>query len=267
MKKLNIKFKIIRKTFYFLIVIFTFYFLIFNFSPLMAASTMESPQYIIQMPNINSGSDTYRSASATMSATLGQLAAEKFSSAGYLVRAGFQYYHSLFPFSFSISNTRVDFGEMTPNVPATASAILQVAFGGAGQYQVTAAEQGPLTRLGGSETIADTLCDSGPCDINTSQPWINASTTGFGYKMAGVDIPTTFTSCGDTCYRQFSDTVTIPVENPVAIMSSQNVTVDLSSKPKDIIHQSTITYKLNVSAIQAAGTYQTIIHYVATPSY
>lgn len=232
-----------------------------------AASTMDSPQYTIQMPNINSGSDVYRSATATMSATIGQLAAERFNSAGYIVRAGFQYISSIYPFSFSISNTRVDFGEMTNNIPATASAILRVAFGGAGQYQVTAEEKGPLATLGGSNSIPDANCDDGTCTESLSRPWVNASTAGFGYKMSGTDIPSTFTTCGSTCYRRFADTVTLPVETPAVIMTSPDVTVDLSSKPKNIIHQSTITYKLNVGAIQAAGSYQTIINYVATPSY
>lgn len=253
-----------------IILFFIIFCVIFSFNSLKLAYAnppMESTQYTIQMPNINSGSDTYRSTNATMSATIGQLVSERFSSAGYIVRAGFQYIHSIYPFSFSISNTRVDFGEMTPNVPATASAVLRVAFGGAGQYQVTAAEQGPLKLLNRSEIIPDTQCDDTTCDESTSRPWTSNSTIGFGYKMSGEDIPSTFTICGDTCYRRFADTVTLPVEQPAVIMSSQDVTVDLSSKPKDIIHQSTITYKLNIDSSLAAGTYQTIINYIATPSY
>jgi len=31
--------------------------------------------------------------------------------------------------------------------------------------------------------------------------------------------------------------------------------------------QSTVTFKVNVSSIQPAGSYQTVINFVATPSY
>ncbi len=229
------------------------------------ADSMESSQYQMKYVNINSGADVYSSATATLSATLGQLAAEEFSSSGYIIKAGFQYFYSIVPFTFSISRTRVDFGEMTDNVPATQGATLSVSFGGAGQYQVTASENGPLKQLSGPDYIPDTSCDDGTCNEITSRPWVLNSTEGFGYSMSGDDIPTTFVTCGATCYRRFADT-TVP-ETPQPVMSSQNVTVDLTSKPKNIIHQSDITFKLNVGPGRGAGTYQTVVNFIATPSY
>ena len=88
--------------------------------------------------------------------------------------------------------------------------------------------------------------------------------------MSGEDIPTTFSTCSDptNCYRPFPDRSTIPTpEDPIIIMSNTNVTVDLSSKPKDILHLATVTFKVNISPIQTAGSYQTIINFVATPSF
>jgi len=258
----KLKFKTIKYLFAFLI--FNFSFLIFNLS-VTNADDMRSSQYEMKYVNINMGSDVYNSETATLSATLGQLAAEEFSSSGYIVKAGFQYYQSIVPFTFSVSDSIIDFGEVTANVPVTSAADLTVSFGGAGQYQVTLAELGPMTKIGGADFIPDTGCDDGTCDETTSGPWILTATEGFGYNMSNEDIPATFSTCGITCFRKFPDSSAL--ENPAVVMSSSNVTVDLASKPKDTIHQSTITYKLNVSPIQVAGTYQTIINYVATPSY
>jgi len=255
-----------KKTFYFLVVFLTFNFLLLTFKlNKVRADNMESSQYQMKYVNINMGSDVYTSATATLSATLGQLAAEEFNSFNYIVKAGFQYFYAIVPFSFSISNTRINFGEMTANIPATAGAMLSVSFGGAGQYQVTAVENGQLQTLNGSQKIPDTSCDDSGCDETTSRPWVLTTTEGFGYKMYGEDIPSTFSTCGNTCYRRFPDS-TVP-ENAAVVMNSLNVTVDLTSRPKDIIHQSNIVFKLNVNPIQAAGTYQTIVNFVATPSY
>jgi hypothetical protein len=83
--------------------------------------------------------------------------------------------------------------------------------------------------------------------------------------MSGEDIPSTFTSCGANCYRRFADRTDTPAEDPVVVMSSNDVTVDLSSKPKDITHNATMTFKVNIGANQQGGSYQTIINFVAIP--
>jgi len=204
-----------------------------------------------------------------LSDTLGQNAAMEFSAGGYILKAGFQYIHTIVPFSFSISDTRIDFGDMLPNDPQTLTTDLTVSFGGGGQYQVTAAELERLTTIDGLNHIDDTCCDAGcgpaQCTELVAGVWNNSSTPGFGYKMSGEDIPATFISCGATCYRPFPDLSTS--EAPAVIMSSPDVTVDLASKPKDISHQSTLTFKLNIDTNQSSGSYQTVINFVATPSY
>ncbi len=145
---------------------------------------------------------------------------------------------------------------MTPNNPATATTTLTVSFGGAGQYQVTAAELGPMTSLTGGNTIPDTSCDGGAntCTESVARPWTSNSAYGFGYNMSGNDIPSDFID--STYYRPFADRNA--AESPATVMSSSNVGKN---------RQSTVTFKINVSPIQPAGTYQTIINFVATPSY
>ena len=238
---------------YFAILIFTFGFL---FLKNINAISMNSPLYKIESANISNAAGEKSSTNYRLSDTLGQLAAGEFSSTGYVIKAGFQYLHSIIPFKFSISNTNINFGTVTPNIPATATTVLTVSFGGAGQYQVTATELGPMTTLSGTSTIPDTVCDGGAntCSETLAKPWTSNSAYGFGYNMSGDDIPSDFID--STYYRPFADKNAN--ESPVVVMSSANVGKN---------RQATVTFKINVSPIQPAGTYQTIINFVATPSY
>ena len=82
-----------------------------------------------------------------LSASLGQTAAGQFESAGYIVKAGFQYIYSKIPFTFSLSSIQANLGTLLPSTPSTASINLSVSFGGAGQYVVTAAETTQLKKF------------------------------------------------------------------------------------------------------------------------
>ena len=90
---------------------------------LLAQAEITSPNYIIQMPNFNSGAGIPSSSNYTISQTLGQTAAGLYSSAGYRVKSGFQYIYSIIPFSFSISALSINFGDLTPQTPVTAPKI------------------------------------------------------------------------------------------------------------------------------------------------
>lgn len=227
---------------------------------LLSASTvmgvpMDSSRFKIESANIqvaggNKSSDSYK-----LSDTVGQLAAGQYSSDGYIVKAGFQYLHSIIPFRFSISNTNINMGTLLPNIPATATTVLTVYFGGAGQYQVTAIEEGPLKTQSGN-AIPDTKCDGGnnSCSESLAKVWATNSAYGFGYSMSGDDIPTDFVD--GTYFRPFPDQKS--AEIPATIMTNINVGKNRSS---------TVTFKTNISYIQPAGSYQTVINFVATPSY
>lgn len=217
------------------------------------AVTMNSTSFSIQSANVEDAAGTKSSTNYTLSDTVGQLAAGQFSSIGYIIKAGFQYMHTLFPFRFSISKIMINFGDMTPDVPKTDYTLLTVSFNGSGQYQVTAAELGKMAMLSGA-TIPDTTCDAGACTKYAATPWTLSSTYGFGYNMTGQDIPADFVN--NTYYRGFANRNIS--ENPAVIMSSPTVGRN---------RQSTLTFKLNVNGAQAAGTYQTVINLVATPSY
>jgi len=230
------------------------------------AVPMDSSRFKMESANIEIAGGNKSSTSYKLADTVGQLAAGQYSSTGYVVKAGFQYLHAIVPFSFSVSNILVDLGVLVPNISSESSTDLSVSFGGAGQYQVTAIEEGPLETQSGN-IIPDTECDGNDCDETNVAVWNSPSIYGFGYKMSGEDIPTAFTVCGSLCYRRFPDRTAFPVEVPAVVMSSQDVTVNLTSKPKDIIHTATVTFKANISSVQPAGSYQTVINFVATPSF
>ncbi len=229
------------------------------------AVNMESSRYQIQAGNVNIGADEMISGGNKLSITLGQLAAGEFNRNGYVIKAGFQYLHSIIPFTFSISNTNINLGILKANTPAISNDTkLTVSFGGAGQYLVTAIKKTPLQTMSGGEAIPDTTCDGGTntCTSGAAKPWTSNTAYGFGYSMVGADIPTDFINTN--YFRPFNEESA--GEDPVAVMTNVNVTKNPSSSPQNR-KQSSITFKVNVSPNQAGGSYQTVIHFVAIPSF
>lgn len=218
-----------------------------------AQSEITSPNYVIQMPNFNSGAGIPSSSNYNVSSTIGQTAPGLYSSAGYRVKAGFQYIYSIIPFSFSISSISIDLGHLTPGTPTTATNTLTVSAGGAGGYQVKASENNALKINSSGKVIPDTTCDT-TCSETAAGTWTSNSSYGFGFNISGNDIPSDFINT--TYYRDFAN-ISLG-KTPQVVMSSIYV---------GSARQSTVTYKVNVSGAQAAGTYQNIIMYTAIPSY
>lgn len=229
---------------------FTFYLLP---TKVDAQATVESDNYKIQMPNFNSGAGIPSSGNYKLDTTMGQTSPGLFASSGYLVRSGFQYIHSISPFSFVISNYLINFGTLVPGTPSTLTSTLTVSSGGAGGYKVMAREVDYLKSSGGS-FIPDTSCDDGFCTHTSASAWTLNTAYGFGFNMTGDDIPADFTD--STYFRHFANESQSQTDQ--TIMSSSIV-------GKGRI--STITYKVNVSGIQPAGLYQNKILFTAVPSY
>lgn len=226
----------------------------FSLSPSLtyAQSTMDSASYKIRLGNFNMTSGTKTSASYNLTDTVGQIAAEFFSSTGYHVKAGFQYIYTLYDFSFTISSLAINLGSQTPNAFSTASNTLTVTAPGQG-YSVTAYETGRLTSSSGA-TIPDTTCDSGTCTETAAGIWTTPTNNGFGYNATGNDVATDFTS--SSYFRPFPDFSLSEV--PATVMTT-------AAAGKNRL--ATITYKLSPSSSQAAGDYSTQIIYIATPVY
>jgi len=221
------------------------------------AQEMRSNSFSIQFGNFNTTSGQKSSANYNVTDTVGQVGSGpygQYGSSSYFVGGGFQYIYQIDTFSFTISRIAVDLGVLTPGLHNTASHTLRITTKGAGGYQVFAYEQRPLQTQGGIAVIPDTTCNAGSCDQVTAQVWTTQTIPGFGFNMAGNDIPADFVN--NTFFRQFANRAAS--EAMQVVMSSANIANSRIS---------TVTYKAGVSGSQAAGNYQTGVAYVAVPGY
>lgn len=233
-------------------IFFVFLISIFIFATPILAQTLYSPNYIIRQGNFNMTSGTKTSATYNLTDTVGQTAAEYFSGTGYFVKAGFQYLYNLYDFAFSISSLAINL-TLTPNTFSSSTNTLTVTAPGQG-YSVTAHETSKLTKLGSSDTIPDTTCDSGPCTETSATVWTTATNNGFGYNLTGNDIASDFVD--STYFRPFPD-ISLS-EAPATVMTTAQAGKNRTA---------TVTYKVSPSGTQAAGEYTTQIVYIATPVY
>ncbi len=205
--------------------------------------------------NITGGRKSNESGSIILTDTVGQTFQGQFNSAGFVILAGFQYINTLTPFSFKISDLDIEFGSLVPGTPSIQSNVLTVTTGSAYGYTVKAIEDHPLRMSDGATTIADTSCDlATPCLQTDANLWTSNTRYGFGYNMSGNDVDTT-DFVNSNYYRPF------PVQNidqPAIIMSKAGMATTSAA---------TVNYKVNVDAIQPAGTYQNSIQFIAIPSF
>jgi hypothetical protein len=203
------------------------------------------------------------SATYNLTDSVGQNAPGKYTSTGFTVKAGFQYIYDLYqPFSFKISNLNLDFGHLVPQVGSTQSNTITITTPSGHGYDVLSSENHPLLTTN-SVTIPDTTCDSGTCDQSTSAIWNSATKYGFGFNAIGINTSGVATNIGtsnfftnNTYYRQFANIQAS--ETPQVFMSESNPVKNHSAK---------ITYKINISPNQSAGTYQNSINLIAVPKY
>jgi len=215
----------------------------------VTADRMGSTNYEFLFTNINSGGTTTSSPNYTLDISLGQTAAKRWAENGYIVRAGFQYVHILYPFTFELSDTTLDFDTLIPNTPTTRSLTTTVSHRGQG-YEVKVYEDHKLQTFDGGEWIIDTICENDPaCTPTQAEIWDTSSDYGFGYNVSGHDVTTDF--AGLTYFRPFSTT-------PATFLTSNEAALN---------RQSLVTAKVIIGNTQAAGTYQTVLRFIAVPKY
>lgn len=228
----------------------------------LAVHPLSSDNYQIDWPNLNMGAGLPSSDTYNLGVTTGQIAPglyESYGAVGYKVRAGFQYIHSIIPFTFTLDKISIDFGSLTPSVLTNEETItLTVNSGSAGGYQVTAEENDRLTSTAGSH-IEDVTCDAGDtCTHIDEGAWAQTSTYGFGYTMTGDDVPSEFAS--GTKFKNFAD---VPGDPPQKVMGLTPDEGHEAGTGKEAV----MTIRINISGTQAAGVYENIISFVATPTY
>lgn len=175
----------------------------------------------------------------------------------YKVKSGFQNISTSNFFTFSISQTLIDFGILSPTNPVTRTNILTILSGSTNGYSVTAFENHKLSSTLSGVFIPDTTCDNGACSESNTAAWTNPLTYGFGYRcdnLQGTDCASGFSY--PSFYKQFADASNS--EMPQILMSGINI---------GIIKKAQITYKVNVSGTQQPGFYNNVINYIAVPNF
>lgn len=226
------------------------------------AQTFTSPTYNIEFGNFNMTSGKKKSASFTLTDTVGQNAPGKYDSNGYTVKAGFQYiYDSMEKFSFSISDIDLPFSSMAPNVGSTQTNTITITTPSAHGYEILAIANHPL--LGNNYTIPDTTCDNNDCSKTTSAPWTLSTAYGFGFNAIGINTSGVATNIGTSNY--FTDST---YYRPFADFSNDDIPqIFMSENSKVTNRLARITYKVNISINQPAGTYSNLINLIAVPKY
>lgn len=236
-----------------LAIILTALYLFLNTNPINA-QTMSNSSYIIKMGNINTAAGEVSGSSYKLSTTVGQTAPGLYSGTNYKVKAGFQYIPRVRPFVFTVSQTLIDFGTLYPTNPVIRTATLTVSKTAVTGYSVITSEDHPLKAT--TSTITDTTCDNGSCSESVSSLWTNTLTYGFGYRcdnLIGTDCSADFSK--KDFYKQFSD--------DSKTETNQVVMAGTSGREK----KAQISYKVNISATQAPGSYGNTITYIASPTF
>jgi len=213
------------------------------------AQHFESSNYNIDWGNFNMTSGRKSSTNYSLTDTVGQNAPGEYSKTGVKLKSGFQYIYPFDEFSFAIDNLDINFGTLTPSIATTAVSTLTTTSPSGLGFQITAQENSPL-RLNSGTTIPDIKGDNNLASEFVADTWTNATTYGFGFNANTTYFSTT------NHFRQFAN---ISQSEVPQIFDSSNTHVKN--------HTTTITYKINISSSQAAGTYQNYIVYTATPQY
>jgi hypothetical protein len=242
---------------FFIIILLVPLFLILLIKSSDAQTVMQNGQYMIQLGNLNAGGGKPTGGGNKVGFTLGQTGPGLYSGTNYKVKAGFQYIYSIIPFSFSIDQTQVDFGTVSPTNPVTRTNILTVSNQTAGGYTVQAYENHPLLQPAIGVSIPNTTCDNGTCNYATSASWTSTLAYGFGYRCDALQTTNYCSSdfSNPTYYKAFPDNSQY---QPAQVIFSD------SSKKNQ---QAQVTYKINVSSTQTAGTYTNVVTYIATPTF
>lgn len=222
------------------------------------AQTMKNDFYRIQMGNLNSISGELSGSEYNLSITSGELSPGRYEGENYTVKAGFQYVPRSSPFSFSISDTKIDFGLLTPTNPVTRSTTLIVNSSSTQGYTVTSAQDHELMNPVNGAKIPDTTCDDGRCTQNLTSKWANVLTYGFGYRCErekSTCVANDSSFAVKDYFKQFSDT-----------SKDESASTVMSGGAGNNI-KATILYKVNISSSQPAGKYSNAITFLATPNY
>lgn len=216
----------------------------------------------IENDTINQMGQEKESENYKVNDALGQTTSGEILGDNFKIQSGTMYY-DMIPLSFTISNTVVDFGMLTPKTPSTGGSDITVITNSPEGYRVTVHETTPLklknvtgtTRIPYGSANGDDLPFNSITESSQGN-WNDYNTQfGFGFTVANLTgADATFTSG----YREFADYSFS--ETPQEIMSKNGSTPETGASVR-------VTYQVNVDDIQPAGTYENTIVYILTATY
>ena len=245
--------------FYFALLTATLHFALCTLHLSAVSANMESDNYELQMPNLNYASGIIDSANFKLGFTGGELAVGPYSSTGFKLLSGFWYLKTIIPFSFSVNNQVIEFDVLSAGQPKTATSELVVSSGGAGGYQVTTEENHEMMVYSLGAVITDVTGDNNDITEENAGEWTTDTAYGFGYSLYGDDVVSPFPATQPGTYTYFKQFANLAKDKiPQVIMSSSHVGKNQTAN---------VVYKINIPTVQAAGRYQNVITYIATPTY
>lgn len=218
-----------------------------NFPFFANAQTMSNDYYMLQQKDIND---------RTLRKPIQQNPPNAIQPISGTVISGFEGFDNKSPLVFSISQTLIDFGTLSPNNPVLRTDKLTILTGSVYNYSVLSFENYQLSSEKG-DSIPDTTCDNGSCNEAVTASWSNPLTFGLGYRcdnLTGADCGNGFSD--RAFYKQFADSSKSKTQQPI-----------LSGIGSPGEKKAQITYKINISASQAQSTYSNVITYIAVPGF
>jgi len=174
----------------------------------------------------------------------------------------------------------IPYGDITTtNAFLDAAQKLTISTNGPNGYIISVAEDdemsGDLNGDGTPDTaLADTTCDDSLCTHSTSDDWDSTTTAGWGYSIEDINAAShpfqhwyTSGNCtgGTYCARNFACVDGLNPANAAACgTNDSSAQAVASSSAVASSEQFYMCYRLNVSATQQAGYYQTRLYYIAT---
>ena len=246
-------------------ILFAIFYLLFAVAP-AGGQVMTNGAYKLQVGNLNSIAGESSGSKYNLSITSGETAPGLYSGTNFKVKAGFQYIRLPRAFTFSVSNTLIDFGILSPTNPVTRTTTLTISNSSAPSYQVSASENHQLQVAKTGATISDTTCDKGSCTQARSADWSNTLTYGFGYRCEAVSIISKAAK-SSSCIENDSSFSDSNFFKQFADVSKKEAAQIVVKGGKGRGQKATIIYKVNISSSQATGNYANSVTYIATPGF
>lgn len=151
----------------------------------------------------------------------------------------------------------VTFGSLNLSAFNNLAQFIQCTTNAANGYVIQAFESHQFLLIGGATTIPDTTCPANSCTVTSAAAWTTNTASGFGYSLQ-VGTTSAGAVLGISTSGQYKP-FGLGYANAQPIMSRTNT--------PSAIDSAYIGYRVTVSTVQPAGTYQNEINFIATATF